>query len=228
MGRKKLSKRLQAVYDMLPSGRFVADVGADHAHLVLELVESGKTPYAQAIENKPGPFMTMKRNVEASPMGYRIDCSLSDGFDRLSSDAEAVAIAGMGGRLIIDILRRGQKRLAGLDCLVVDAHRDLRYLRSEAAKLGLRTQDEELVYEDKVYYSVIRFVPGQAPHYSEADLLFGPVIRKRGGEIYLQYLEENRKKVSDILNKGLDKEKRRVYMTLYLLLADELKANRRN
>ena len=36
----KLSKRLQAIYDMIPSG-VAADVGSDHGKLIISLFEGG-------------------------------------------------------------------------------------------------------------------------------------------------------------------------------------------
>ncbi len=222
---RKLSNRLKAIYDLVDSGVFVSDVGADHGHLVLELVEKGKTPYAQAIDNKPGPFLNMKSNVNASPMGYRIRCSLSDGLSQLSPDCRCVVIAGMGGRLASSILEKGKDKLSFVDSLVIDAHRDLVYLRRHVSALGYLIEDERLIYEDKIYYSIVKFRKGTAPAYSAADLFFGPILRHKREPLFLAYLEEQRKKISDILNKGLDEKARAQYLSIYRLIRDELNRN---
>ncbi len=222
---RKLSNRLKTIYDLVDPGVFVSDVGADHGHLVLELVEKGKTPYAQAIDNKPGPFLNMKSNVNASPMGYRIRCSLSDGLSQLSPDCRCIVIAGMGGRLVCSILEKGREKLSSVDTIIADAHRDLVYLRRHLAELGFFIADERLVYEDKIYYSIIKFRKGPLPAYSQADLFFGPVLRKKREPLFLDYLEEQRKKTSDILNKGLDEKARSHYLAVYRLIRDEINRN---
>ena len=60
---KKLSKRLLAIADMVDQGAYLADVGSDHALLPIHLVSTGKISWAQAIENKTGPFLHMQSAV---------------------------------------------------------------------------------------------------------------------------------------------------------------------
>lgn len=224
---RRLSKRLQAIYSMVDDGVFVADVGSDHAHLVLELVEKGKIPYAQAIENKGGPFINMKSNVAASPEGYRIACSLSDGLSALSPDAECVVIAGMGGRLAYSILEKGKGKLERVSSIIIDAHRDLPFLRQKVALLGYFIEDERLVYEDKVHYTIVKFRRGQAPQYGQADLLFGPVLRKSRPEGYLEWLQGQKRKVGELLDKGLSEQKRQACLSLYRLIKEEIQSESR-
>ncbi len=61
----KLSKRLQAIYDMVPSG-VAADVGSDHGKLIISLFEGGVISKGYAIENKKGPYTRLVKAIEDS------------------------------------------------------------------------------------------------------------------------------------------------------------------
>lgn len=216
---RKLSKRLQAAYDFIPSGSVVADVGADHAQLTLALLESGKVAWAQAIENKVGPFIRMKANIDRSPFASHIDCSQSDGLDELSLNVNCLALLGMGGKLIGEILERGKEKLDLIDTIVLDPHKDLVYIREKLVELGFRIEDEEMVLESGVFYTIIKAVKGKPRKpYTKAELAFGPILLQKKGPVFLSFCEENLKAVGKNLDKGLSEERRRKYLNLYHLL----------
>ena len=216
---KKLSKRLQTAYDFIPEGSVVADVGADHAQLTLALLESGKIEWAQAIENKVGPFIRMKAAIDRSPCASHVECTQADGLDELSSNVTCLAILGMGGRLIVEILERGEEKLDAIDTIVLDPHKDLVLVREKLVELGFRIEDEAMVLESGTYYTIIKAVKGRLKKpYTKAELAFGPVLLKKKGPVFLSFCQENLKKVGKNLDKGLSEESRRKYLNLYRLL----------
>ena len=52
----ELSKRLQAVADLVSNGQIVADVGTDHGYIPIYLIETEKCPRAIAMDINKGPF----------------------------------------------------------------------------------------------------------------------------------------------------------------------------
>ena len=60
----KLSKRLEAIYDMVSQSNVVADIGSDHALLPIALVQSGKVTRAYASEVNTGPYDMSVKNIE--------------------------------------------------------------------------------------------------------------------------------------------------------------------
>ncbi len=52
----ELSKRLQAVAELVSNGVTVADVGTDHGYIPIYLVESGKNKCAIAMDINRGAF----------------------------------------------------------------------------------------------------------------------------------------------------------------------------
>ena len=214
---KKLSKRLQAIADLVPAGAFLADVGSDHAYLPISLIQSGKISYAQAIDNKMGPFLRMKANVAEARLESHIVLSRSDGISDIRPDVNCIALAGIGGLLACDLLEAHPEKLPAVSHIIVDPHRDLRSVRARVSALGYEIEDERMVREDKIYYSIIRFkkcaVP---PKYSDEQLNFGPKLIERMEPIFLDFIEEQRKKVNTLLNgPALPKERRAYVLRVY-------------
>ncbi len=222
---RRLSKRLSAVAKMVDQGSYLADIGSDHAQLPIYLLEQGVISYAEAVENKTGPFVRMKGNITSYGYSSRVHCSLSDGLDELDEGADCVALCGIGGLLTCAILERGRDKLSHVDTIILDPHRDLREVRLRVSGLGYHLEDEEMVYEDKVYYTVMKWRKG-APNkpYTAAELTLGPVLLKKRSEVFLSFLSDQRRKINALLNKGLSKEAREHYMELYRMVTAALKA----
>ena len=191
----KLSKRLQAIYDMVPSG-VVADVGSDHGKLIISLFENGVITKGYAIENKKGPYDRLVKAIdEANATG--ITPMLSDGISELPSDVNIVVIAGMGGFNVIDILKKNPRKLKNVGTIIVDAHNAIPELRKQVCKMGYVIADEDIVYESGVYYEIIKFIAGEAIYLDDPDLEFGPILRN---EKSLTFKEKYQSRINEIDN----------------------------
>ena len=208
---------------MVPENAYLADVGSDHALLPISLVEKGKIEWAEAIENKMGPFLRMQDSINKAGLSNHISSMLADGIAKLNDGVDTVVIAGIGGMLACDILESHPENLGQIKTIILDPHRDLITVRQRISSLGYHIVDEELVYEDKIYYSILKFEKGDAPVMDSYDLTFGPIIRQKKGKVYAQYLLEQKAKLNILLNKGLPQKQRDHYLELYRMVRDELK-----
>ena len=172
----KLSKRLQAIYDMVPPG-VVADVGSDHGKLIISLFENGVISKGYAIENKKGPYSRLVKAIAESKCGDGVIPMLSDGISELPSDVDVVVLAGMGGTNIIDILKAHPAKLKNVKTIVVDAHNAVPEMRKAICKLGYVIADEDIVLDAGIYYEIIKFNAGECAYLDESDYEFGPVLR---------------------------------------------------
>jgi tRNA (adenine22-N1)-methyltransferase len=208
---------------MVPGGAYLADVGSDHAYLPISLIKEGKISYAQAIDNKMAPFLRMKRNVEDSGLSAHIACSFSSGLDELQPDVDTLAICGVGGLLTCEILEKHQEKLDQIKTIILDPHRDLQAVRKRVAALGYHLVDEEMLYEGKIYYTIMKWEKGKpAKPYTQEELLFGPFVIKKKGQTFHDYLEIQLDKVNGILDGPLPKEKREPYLKLYRQIKKQL------
>ena len=106
----ELSKRLQAVANLVSDGLVVADIGTDHGYIPIYLVKNGKCPSALAMDVNEGPILRAKEHVISYGLEDKIQTRLSNGVKALSvGEAECVVVAGMGGALMIRIMEEGTR-----------------------------------------------------------------------------------------------------------------------
>lgn len=101
-----LNKRLSTVADLVRDGSRAADIGSDHAHLPVVLIQSGRCPHVIATDIIEGPVASANKTVQQTGLGDRIDVRLGDGLAPVSPDeVDDILIAGMGGENIVGILQ---------------------------------------------------------------------------------------------------------------------------
>ena len=106
----RLSKRMQALASMVTPGGVLADVGCDHGLLSVYLVKEGVVERAIATDLREGPLKRARESISAYCCQDRIETRLSDGLSALRpKEAEHILIAGMGGGIVLHILRDGEE-----------------------------------------------------------------------------------------------------------------------
>lgn len=114
----QLGPRLALCAELVRDGKLLCDVGTDHAYLPIWLLKSGRIPGALACDINPGPLKAAAGNAQKYGETDRLSLRLSDGLREVRpEEAEDIVIAGMGGELMLRIiretawLRNGEKRL---------------------------------------------------------------------------------------------------------------------
>ena len=152
-----LSKRLQAVADMVDKGSKIADVGTDHGFVPIYLVGSGKVNQAIAMDVRKGPLDRARQNVAEYGLEDKIMLRLSDGLEKLSQgEADEMICAGMGGPLMVKILEEGNPREKRLKYLILEPQSDILCFRKYLRKNGYSIISEKFIEEDGKYYPVIK------------------------------------------------------------------------
>ena len=195
----KLSKRLQAIYDMVPSG-VAADVGSDHGKLIISLFEGGVISKGYAIENKKGPYTRLVKAIEDSGCQDHIIPMFSDGISELPKDVDIVILAGMGGINIVDILKAHLGKLKNVRTIIVDAHNAIPEMRKAVCKMGYIIADEDIVQDGGKYYEIIKFVAGECAYLDDADYEFGPVLSKEKSCIFKEKYESRIDEIDNLLS----------------------------
>lgn len=100
-----LDARLLSVASLVRSGARFADVGTDHAYLPIHLLSEGCIASAVASDVAPGPLASARTNVLSAGYGERVTLLLTNGLAGMDGlGLTDIAICGMGGELIVDIL----------------------------------------------------------------------------------------------------------------------------
>ena len=166
-----LSCRLKAIADMVPPGMCVYDVGCDHAFLSIYLVKHGGATGAVASDVNPGPLKAAAEHVADEGLEDRIRIVLSDGLHNIETpDRPAVLIiAGMGGPLILDILRESPETVSAFEQIIISPQSRIEDVRAYVPKLGLMITDEVMVRDADKYYTIIKLIHGDSKTSERGD-----------------------------------------------------------
>lgn len=199
----QLSKRLQAVADMVTPGNRLADVGTDHGYVPIWLYEAGRVPSAIAMDLREGPLSRARENIQMHHLEDMIETRLSDGLARLSvGEADSVVIAGMGGMLMRKILEEGQAVLPSIKELILQPQSDLAVVRMYLKEQGFMICREDMVFEDGKYYPVIRAVHGENTDNRPIWFIYGRYLLEHRHPVLEKYLLKEKaqhKKLSEQL-----------------------------
>lgn len=157
----KLSKRLTAITDLVTDGCRVCDVGTDHAHVPIYLIQSGRVPSAIGMDVRQGPLDIAAENLEMTGLTDKVQLRLSDGLEKYEiGEADTCIIAGMGGMLMAGILDAEPEKARSYQELILEPQSEYRALRESLLRNGLGIVYETAVLEEGKSYPVIKAVPG--------------------------------------------------------------------
>ena len=175
-----LSPRLLALADQVPQGARFADIGTDHARLPVWLLEHGRISSAIACDLREGPLLQARRTAARHQLSEQLSFRLGDGLAPLSPrEAEVIAIAGMGGETIIDILSAAPCTREDGCLLLLQPMTSVPELRGWLWRNGYAIRREVLVQEDRLYV-VLSVTGGGMEPLSPAEEWAG---RQQRGEI---------------------------------------------
>lgn len=195
-------KRIEELTNYIYPHKIIADIGCDHGYLIKFAFDKGLIDKAYAIDNKEKPLNNAKKNLK----GYEnIDYFLSDGLDYLPTDCSLIVLAGMGGNLITNILKKGLALHPHIERIIIEANRNQEMVRKFAVENGLKVISEAIIEEDNIFYEIIVLEKGYIT-YNDKELMFGPILLKEKSPIFINKWT---KKLQTYLNKNtktLEKE----------------------
>lgn len=198
----KISKRLQAVAELVPEGSRLADIGTDHAYIPIYLYQKKKIPLAIAMDIGKGPLERAKEHILRYGCEACITTRLSDGMEALQpQETDCIVIAGMGGGLILHILEEGQRTARAAKKLVLQPQSEIPKVRSYLAEHGYVTDAENMVLEDGKYYPMMRvsYQPNEPVNDAPIDFLYGKGLLRSRHPVLLSYLKKEKRQLEEIL-----------------------------
>ncbi len=217
-------KRLEAIANMVDFDSSIADIGSDHCYVPIICAKQKKIVFAQAIENKKGPYNRMVNAIKSSGFSSIIEPSLSDGLNELNEKVDSLVIAGMGGKLIISILEKGKEKLDNIKTIITDAHNDRPDLIKYMESIGYHIDKNEFLYEGGIAYDVMKWVKGKPFNpYTDNELVFGPLNLINKSEPWKTYWKNEASRLSNLIsNNKLPNNKKDQYQKSINLINEVL------
>lgn len=191
----KLSSRLQKISDLVEENYTFIDIGCDHGFLSIELAKKYPNAKIVASDINENALKNAKKNIQKFHLQDRISIIQSNGLENLSVlDDTTIIISGMGSHTIVGILYQGYKKLKKVNTLILQSNNDLDFLRSKVVRLGYFIQEEKLVKDAGIIYTVIVFKKGFRI-YSKKDIYLGPCLRKEKSSLFQEKVQDDLKKL---------------------------------
>lgn len=168
-----ISNRLYKLASLLDQP-VIADIGCDHGLVCIQALRLGKVMKAYACDLREGPLEQAKANILRNGLEDRIETRLRNGIENLEDDVNQVLIAGMGGRIIEEILASNPLP-ESVSSLILSPHKDVSDLRQWLVDHQFVIESERMIH-DGHYYPVLFVHPamdGESQSLSETELLLG-------------------------------------------------------
>lgn len=184
-----LSNRLSAIAKLLPPCPLAADIGADHGHLSVYLIESGLAEHVLCTDLSEPSLQKARDAVKQKNLEHAVSFYVGDGLTPIrDKKPDAVIIAGMGGETIADILS-GETPCEGTVFLLQPMSRAA-HLRRFLAEHAFLLEDEVLAQDKTRIYPILRAVKTKNPIPSDdLDCLVGRAHFSRDDELTRIYLQ---------------------------------------
>lgn len=178
--------RLSAALEWINNTDLLADIGCDHGYLAIDAIKKG-VPFVQLIDNKQAPLDRAKLNLIKNDLfnNENILLTLSDGLTLLDEKVNTVAILGMGGELIKDILDKGFNKSKNVTKFILEANTKIPILRKFLFDHNYQIIEEKIVKENKKFYELLLVKKtNKCIKYDDTDLLFGPYLKKEQSPLF--------------------------------------------
>ncbi len=194
----RISNRLKCISEFVEDNDKIIDIGCDHALLDIYLMNNKNNINLIASDIHEGAIKNAKKNISKHALLDKIDLRLGDGLNVINeNEVDTIIIAGMGYYSIEKILSNSEK-MNKIKKIIIQSNTDVVKLRKFVIKLGYKIEDELLVKDKDIIYTIIKFTLGKEK-YSYEEIYFGPKILSKKDDLFLEYYNKKLLKYENLL-----------------------------
>lgn len=203
----KLSKRLEMVANFIDNNdKSVIDIGCDHGLLSIYLANKFKNLKIIASDVNKNALDNAKKNITKCGLNDRIETRLGSGISVINNNdnIDTIVVAGMGTNTIVEFLKCSRDKLVNVNKIIIQSNTDLYFLRKNMVNMGYFIDDEELVVDKGIIYTIIKFVKGKMK-YSYKELYLGPILISKNSDLFVEKCMKelnNMKKILKNISRG--------------------------
>lgn len=190
-----MTERLSRIFAEIPACETFADIACDHGYIAAAMLKSGKCKraYVADISQK---CLKKAENLLSDFIGKgKAQSFVSDGFDNVPKTDTAL-IAGIGGTLVIDILKRAHSACNLPETLILQPMKHCDRVRRAVLKFGYAIKKDFTVKAEGQFYDIIVLVKGK-DKLTQEEVEFG---RTNLTERPLAFREKIREEINKLLS----------------------------
>lgn len=183
----KLSRRLQAILDLVPEDAILADIGTDHGLLIVKALLDKKVSYAYALDIAQKPLDSARSNVEHYGLQSQVSLELRNGLEGFQGDANCFVVAGMGAETILGIITNYS--FSNEDVIILQSNTKIPFMRESLVSLGFQIIDEVFLVDKRIPTTIIKCTYKRSTSVlDDVDVWIGPVLRNKNELEHQTYL----------------------------------------
>ena len=208
-----MNLRLRTLAQMVDQGARIADIGTDHAYLPIQLVKEGKVDYAIASDVAAGPLQNAEKDIVAAGLKDKIETRLGSGLETVSAQdrIDTVVIAGMGGKLMTNILDEAWSENFHFATLILEPNVGEPGVREWLSTHKYQIIDEKIISEAGHIYELIKAQKVESTiRLTDRQIFFGPEILKEKNQVFYQKWQDQlayHQRLLSNLNKAQEKDR---------------------
>ena len=200
-----LSKRLQAIANLVRENSIVADIGTDHGYIPKYLIDENisKMVIASDISQK-----SLEKTIDyVNNLGYsRIIPRVGNGLEIIKSyEVDTIILSGMGGLLIKDILNADKEKTSSTSNFILQPNVASKELRQYLMDNNFIIMDEDLVKEDGKFYEIIYAKKGKGYIACEIHYEISEKLIENRHPLLKEYIDFKINSVNKIIDNLMDK-----------------------
>ena len=191
----KLSKRMQAIVDLIAPCDVVADVGCDHGKVAVYLLQNKKAKFVY-ISDISAPSLQKAKNTLIENSFNNFKAIVSDGFKEYDvtdlQSINTIVIAGMGGQEIVEILIELFKCNIDLQKkfkLVLQPQNNEVLLRKFLIKQKCAIDTDRILQEDAKFYNIVSCETNTKSKLKTKEIYLGKTNLKEVSSDFINWLE---------------------------------------
>lgn len=207
----RITNRLAVLASYFTGYETLADIGTDHAYLPIYLAKQGGYSKIIATDLNIKPLERAREEIKSHCLDSIIETRQGNGLNCLEPrEVQGVAIAGMGGETIRDILASSLDLSKELRILVLQPMTRSFILREWLQKNNFIFLDEELVAEDNHLFEIIVVRFGVAKkNFSPLELEVGPILLEKRHCLLIDQIKQILNKYQQTLHQLTGQEEAR-------------------
>lgn len=196
-----ISFRLNKIAEKVSKNSIIADIGTDHAYIPIFLYKNNIIKKAIACDISKGSLEKAKLNILKYNLGQYIETRLGNGLEKVSleDNVDTIIMAGMGGMLMIDILKNDMEIAKASKTLILQPQKDIVEVRKFLHKNEFQIQDEEMIIDEGKFYNIIIAKKG-VQSFTEKEYMFGKANIEKKCDILKEYILKELNIMENIIN----------------------------
>ncbi|MBR1983926.1 MAG: SAM-dependent methyltransferase [Clostridia bacterium] len=181
-----MTDRLEKIFSVIPNCETFADIGCDHGYISYAMLKRKKCNHVIISDVSKECLKKAETLLGDYISSGQATAVVSDGFDNVGA-SNASLIAGMGGKEIIEILKRAQNLP---DVLVLQPMKNTPEVRKTLVELGYKIVSDYIFKAEQKYYDLIYCERGKDT-LTDLEIEFGRTNLNEKSQDFIDYVNKN-------------------------------------